>query len=158
MYLSITLQAHFDRVVIDVVGLRVLRIDLADALQPLLVVVPVGQRAAVRERREEARIALEQLDPLPGAELVEDLAGSQREHIGAGRELETRDRLLRDRGAADLVIALEDADIETRAGQITGGDESVMARADDNRVVLRGLVDNRRHELVLRVAVRRCAG
>ena len=101
-------------------------------------VVPVGQRAAVREGREEARVALKQLDPLPGAELIENLARGERENIGAGRELEAGDRLLGDGRAADLVVALEDADIEPGAGQVAGGHKPVMTRTDDDRVVFAG--------------------
>jgi len=45
--------------------------------------------------------------------------------------------------------------IQDFAGQVAGGHKPVMTRTDDDCVVLRGLIDNRRHGIVLRVAARR---
>ncbi len=65
---------NFNRIVIDVVGIGVLGVDLADAVEPLAVVGPVRQRAAVGEWGKETWVAVEQLNAIPGAQFVEDLA------------------------------------------------------------------------------------
>ena len=43
--------------------------------------------------------------------------------------------LLGEGRAADVLVALQDADVEAGAGQVAGGDEAVVTAADDQRIV-----------------------
>lgn len=64
----------------------------------------------------------------------DDLRTEEAEEVAAARELEARDDLLRHGGATNEVAALEYGDGEAAASQVSGGDESVMATADDDSV------------------------
>ena len=68
-------------------------------------------------------------------EVADDLRPQQADDVARDREPEARDDLLRDRGAAEHVPALQDDGLEAGAGEVRGGDEAVVAAADDHRVV-----------------------
>ena len=58
----------------------------------------------------------------------------QRKRVGAGRGAHAGPQLLGHAGAADEVAALEHLHVEARARQVGGGDQAVVAGADDDRV------------------------
>ena len=129
--------AHLDhRLAVLVVGLGVdLRVagDLAPRLR---VIVDAPEVVAVRHRRERA-VERQDLEAVPGqVELADDLGPQQRDDVGADRELEAREDLLGDRGAAEHVPPLEHEHLAPRAGEIGGVDEAVVAAADDDDVVV----------------------
>ncbi len=130
--------AHVDhRLAVFVVGFgidfRVAR-DLAAGLG---VIVDPPQVVAVRHRRERA-VERQDLEAMPRqVELADDLRPQQRDHVRADRELEAREYLFRDRGAADHVPPLEHQHLAPRPRQVGGVDEPVVPAADDDHVVVR---------------------
>ena len=71
------------------------------------------------------------------AQVVDDPPGEQAHQVRVARQprVDARPRPLRHRGAADVVEALEHDDLPTGAGEVRGGDESVVPSADDHDVV-----------------------
>ena len=70
-------------------------------------------------------------------ELADDLGPQQRHDVRADRELEAREHLFGDRGAAEHVPPFEHQHLLARARQVGGGDQAVVAAADDDDVVAR---------------------
>ena len=68
-------------------------------------------------------------------QLADDLGPQQRDDVGADGELEAGEHFLGDRCAAEHVTPLEDEDLASRAGEVGGVDESVVAAADHDGVV-----------------------
>ena len=68
-------------------------------------------------------------------QLPDDLRPKERVHVGQAGKPVARDELLGDSAAAHQLPALQDQDLSTRPGQIAGGDQAVVPRPDDNRVV-----------------------
>ncbi len=93
--------------------------------------VPAG-----RGRQHVVRIATQRTDGVAGE--CEDLRRHQAEQVRSGRVLEPGDAveaLLGARCAAQHRIPFADHHVETRAGEHGGGDEAVVAAADDHYVV-----------------------
>ena len=118
-----------------VVGFRVhgrVAVDLAPGAR---VVVHPPEVVPVRHRRERA-VEGQDLEAVPGqVQLADDLGPQQRDDVGADRELEAREHLLGDGGAAEHVAALEHEHLLARAREVGRGDEPVVPAADDDRVV-----------------------
>src|SRR5262249_13739381 len=95
---------------------------------------PVGP-LALAERREGAVEGQDVEAELRELELADDLRARQAEGVARGREPEAGDDLLADGRPADHAPAPQDARLPPRAGELGGGDEPVVAAADDHRVV-----------------------
>ena len=63
-----------------------------------------------------------------------------RQHIGAGRGAEAGRELLGDAGAADERTSLQHQRLEAGLGQVEGGDQAVVAAADDDGVLRRPVI------------------
>lgn len=63
-----------------------------------------------------------------------DLRTKKTEEVAAARELEARDQFLCHSSAADEVPALKNSDGKASTSQVSGGDQAVMATADDDCV------------------------
>ncbi len=74
-------------------------------------------------------------------QLADDLGSQEGDHVRADGELEAREDLLGDRGAADDVPAFEDEHRAAGARQVRGRGQSVVARTDHDRVVGLGHAD-----------------
>ena len=70
-------------------------------------------------------------------EIAEHLLRRQGEDVRPGRGDVPRRALdlLGEGGAADVLVALQDADVVAGARQVAGGDEPVVPAADDHRIV-----------------------
>ena len=97
--------------------------------------VAVANEGSVGEQRGPR---LERQHPELEPEPVDDLLVEQVDGVGAGREREARDELLRGDGAARGVAALEHDHVEAFGGEDGGRGESVVAGADDDGVRHRG--------------------
>ena len=103
------------------------------------VVVEV-QRRAVREQVERRARGVD-LDPaLDQAQVPPHGLAQHAEHVGAGRGAKARGELLGHAAAADDLAALADHHAQAGRGEVVGGDEPVVARADDHRVVVAAAV------------------
>ena len=90
----------------------------------------VEQREALRVRRIELKAeAAGQL------QLVDDLRPQHRGDEAAGREPRAGEKLLGNAGTAEHVAALDQQDLLAGAAKIVGGNEAIMAAADDDRVI-----------------------
>src|SRR5690606_3664583 len=67
----------------------------------------------------------------------DDALLQQADRVARHRVSESRMEFLGHRGAADVRMALEHDDTETRSGEIRGANETVMTAADDRGVVTR---------------------
>ena len=67
-----------------------------------------------------------------------DLFLQQRDGVAGGGVAEARREFLGDAGAADDVARFADVDLQPRPGEIEGGDQPVVAAADDDRIVSHG--------------------
>ena len=67
-------------------------------------------------------------------EIADDCRVQKRDGVGGDGIAEAGMKLLGHRRAADLRPALEHGDFEAGHGEIGGGDEAVMAAADDDDV------------------------
>jgi hypothetical protein len=75
------------------------------------------------------------LEPVAGeAELADDLGTKQRQGVRTRRRAHAGPKLLGHTRAADDVAALEALDRESGARQVGGGDQAVVAGADDGDV------------------------
>ena len=96
---------------------------------------PHEQRAAVGEGSEGRRVARQELVAVAGElEVADDLRAEEAHHVGGRGDPEPRPGLLGDRRAAHPVAGLEHEDLLAGARQVGGGDEPVVAGADDDRV------------------------
>ncbi len=68
-------------------------------------------------------------------EVADDLGPQQTHHIRENRESEARENLLADRRASDHRTPLEHQYPAARPGEVRGGHETVVAGADDDRVI-----------------------
>ena len=106
-----------------------------DRLAGLLAPGPRHNLAAIRERREQIRIVDGHRQPVRGeVELAHDLRPQERQRVRARRCAHARPELLRHAGAADDVAALKALHREPGTCQVRGGDQAVMAGADDGDV------------------------
>ena len=94
---------------------------------PEVVAAGHGREGAV-ERQDFEAVARE-------VEVADDFRAQQRDDVGADRELEAREDLFGDGGAAEHVTALEHENFFARLGEVGGVDEAVVASADHDDVV-----------------------
>src|SRR6266550_8809978 len=100
-----------------------------------VVIAPGGEVVAVLHRRDGA-LEWQDLQPVPREiEIANDLGSEQRDDVGEHRELEAREDLFGDGGAADSRPALEHQHRLLGAREVGGRDEAVVPAADDDRVV-----------------------
>ena len=127
-----------------VVGLRVARRVARQLAAVLVVVVPLREVVAVRQRRERA-LQRQDVQAVPRqVEIANDLGAQQAHHVREHRELEAGKDLLGHGRAADALAPLEHEHALAGAGEIRGAHEPVVAAADDDCVV------GRRHDPSLR--------
>ena len=75
------------------------------------------------------------VQPVPGeVEVAQDLRPQEGQRVGPRRGAHTGPQLLRHACTADEIAAFEDLDLEPGPRQVGGGDEAVVAGADDDRV------------------------
>ena len=137
-----TKRAHLDhRLAVLVVGLGVELRVARDLAARLRVIVHAPQVVAVRHRRERA-VERQDLQAVPRQiELADDLRPQQRHDVRADRELEAGKDLFGDGGAAEHVAPLEHEHLPSRAREIRGVDQAVVAAADDDGVVVHVMTD-----------------
>ena len=124
---------HHARILVG--GLGIARRVAVDLAARQVVVVPGGEVVAVVQRRDGAR-QRQDLEAVPRQfEVADDLGPQQADHVRELGEAVAREDLLGDRGAADDVAPLEHHDLLARAREVGAGDQAVVARADDDRVV-----------------------
>src|SRR5262245_42765227 len=94
------------------------------------------QVVAVRHRRKCA-VEWKDLETVPRQiQLTDDLGTQQRYDVRADGELETGEHFLSDCCATDDVASLEHEHLASGFSQIRGSGKTVVAGADDNRVVV----------------------
>ena len=99
-------------------------------------VIHAPQVIAVWHRRERA-VERQDLEPVPRqVELPDDLWPQQRDHVRTFRKQEPGKDFFRDRRTAKHVAALENDHSLPCFCEIRGIDQSIVAAADDNRVVV----------------------
>src|SRR5262249_31843068 len=102
------------------------------------------QVVAVRHRRERA-VEREDLEAMARQiEVADDLGPEQRHDVGADGKAEAGKHFFGDGGAAEDVAPLEDQHLAPGAREMAGGRQSVVAAADDNRVVAHARNSERR--------------
>src|SRR5207247_2670 len=100
-----------------------------------VVIAPGGEVVAVLHWCNGA-LERQDVQPVPRQiEIANDLWPQQRHDVGEHRQLEAREDLFSDGGAADARPALEHQHRLLGAREIGGCDETVVAAADDDRVV-----------------------
>jgi hypothetical protein len=119
-----------------VVGFGVARRVPVNFLAREIVIVPASQIVAVLERRDRARQRQDLQTVLRQFEIADDLRPQQTHDIREFREAIAGKDFLGHRRAADDFAPLEHDDLLARARQVRSGNQAVMARADDDRVVL----------------------
>ena len=130
-------QCAHDVARVAVVGLGV-ALRVAGELAAVGVVVAVDREVAAVAGQHRAALVGEDLQAvLRQLEVAHDLGAQQRRDVGAVRVGEARVERARDRGAADPVVLLDDERLQAGLGEIAGGDEAVVAGADDDGVVAR---------------------
>jgi hypothetical protein len=92
-------------------------------------VLAVVEEVQGRARRVDRQAALVE------AHVAPDRAAQHAQHVGAAGAVEAGGELLGDAGAADDVAPLEHQRAHPRSRQVEGGDEAVVATADDDRAV-----------------------
>jgi hypothetical protein len=126
------------------VGVGVARGELADLGAARLRVVGEQQMAAVGARREVGALRVDVVAVLGETQVAHHRLGEQAHDVRQAGDGEVGpEGLLGDRGAADGVPALQHQHAAAGAGKVTGGDEAVVAAADDDHVV------RVRHRLIL---------
>ncbi len=101
----------------------------------LAVIVHPPQVVAVQHRREGA-VQGKDFETVPRKiEVADDFRPQQRDHVRAHRELEAREDLFRNRGAAEDVTTLQHQDLFPCSRQICGVDQAVVPAADDDGIV-----------------------
>ena len=98
-----------------------------------------GRGAAVRARWGSTTPSARERSSTPSSRSRAMLLGQQRDQVGVPRQpgRQAGEGLRADRGAADVVQALQDQHRETGSGQVGRGGEAVVTAADDHDVVLR---------------------
>ena len=123
-------------VVVALVGVGVVG-GVPPDLGDVLVVVVADEDVVAVLGGVEARRHHQRHEPvLDQLELVDDRRPEQAQRVGERRELEAREELLGDRGAADEAAALEDQGAQAGLGEVGAVDQAVVAAADDDGVVL----------------------
>ena len=107
-----------------------------DFLAREVVIVPAGEVVAVLERRDRARQRQDLQAMLGQFEITDDLRPQQADDIRELREAIAREDFLGHRRAADDFAPLEHDNLLAGAREVRSGNQAVMARADDDRVVL----------------------
>lgn len=116
----------------------VVRIERRDLARVLSVVAPEQERTPVEKRRERCGLlAIGRIAVARELKVGDDARIEQAADVCARRDGVSRPRGLADCRAADAIVALEDDDRESGTGKIRGGDEAVVAGADDRDVVQR---------------------
>ena len=101
-----------------------------------ILVAPLRQILAVRKRCDGA-FERKHLESVPWQfEVTDDLRAQQTDHVREDREREPGQRLLAHRRAADAFASLQHQDATARLPEIRSGDQSVVAAAHDDDVVL----------------------
>ncbi len=91
--------------------------------------------AAPRQRQEVGEVARDHPIAVRGEVHVgDDLRAEQADGVARDRIAEAGGELLGHRRAADDPARLDDADLEPRAGEVEGGNETVVAAADDDGI------------------------
>ena len=133
------LAGAVDHGVVDGIGLGVLLREAGDLLDRVVHALPEEETVlTVESRGEGARVALEHLHAVvEQVEIAEHLLRRQGEDVrpGGGDVPRRALDLLGEGGAADVLVALQNADVVARPGQVAGGDEPVVPAADDHRIV-----------------------
>ena len=98
-------------------------------------VAPQPHAAAVGERRENAGLGLDHLQPARGqAQLVRDRGAQRAGEMGDGGRAEAGVELLGDGGAPDHVAPLEHQGLAAVAGEQPRRHQAVVPAADDHHV------------------------
>ncbi len=119
--------------------LRVLGREFRDFPVGQRLVGPQHERAAVRKGRERGRVPGQHLEAVPlEIEIPDDLGPEQAVDVGGRGHLEAGPQLLGDAGAAQHFAALEYQHFDPGPGEVRGGDQTVVATADNDEVVGRG--------------------
>ena len=113
-------------------------VGVAELRHRAVLVDPLRERAAVVARDGHVGVLGPQRDQLVAVAVQRELLDHERVQqpgeVGAGRDREARPRLLERARAADLVAALEHEHAAPGAGEVGGGGQPVVARADDDGV------------------------
>ncbi len=119
---------------------KALRVGRADALQlpqRPVDVLPQEQMAAVGKDRKALNLGRRHLQPeIAQRQLLDDLGAEGALHEGAGGEFGALDQLFGDAGAAHDVARLDHGDFQPCQGEIIGGHQPVVARADQDDIEL----------------------
>ena len=92
--------------------------------------VRTGRKQQWIERQELETLALQ-------VKIAGDFRGEGAREVSEARDLEPGKEFFRDRNAADDVALFQDQDFLSSHGEVSGGDEPVVAGADDDGVVVR---------------------
>ena len=115
----------------------VARAELRDLAAVELGIRSEQERSAVEKRRERRRLPGKHLEPVPGeAQVAHDLLAEEAVDVGCRRDLEAGKGFLGHAGPADQVATLEHEDPQPGTGQVARRHQAVVARADDDRVVV----------------------
>jgi hypothetical protein len=126
------------------VRVGVVRGELADLGAARRRVVGEREVAAVGARREVRALWIDVVAVLGQAQVAHHRLGEQAHDVRQAGDREIgAEGLFGDRGAADGVPAFQHEHAAAGAGKVTGGDEAVVAAADDDHVV------SVRHRLIL---------
>ena len=116
-------------------AVRVRGIEACDLRSGARLVLPESEVLAAAEGQYRERIDRTPHESVAlELEVVDDALLEVPAHVRAGRHAVAREELFGVGGAADPLSALEHGDVETGAGQVEGGDEAVVASADDHYV------------------------
>jgi hypothetical protein len=133
------LAGALDHGVVDGVGLRVVLREAGDLAYGVVHLFPEDDAIfAIHERGEGARVALDHLDAVvEQVEILQHFLRRQREHIRAGGSdvAGSAFDLLGEGGAADILVAFEDADGVPGTCEVAGGYQPVVAAADDDDII-----------------------
>ena len=107
--------------------------DAADFVGGAVVVVPAEQVVAVGEGLEAGGFEVVDVEAVVAEfEVVDDLILEHVADVGAAGDAEVWEELFGDAGAADEVAPFEDEGLDAGLGEVVGGDEAVVAAADDD--------------------------
>ena len=119
--------------------LGVLLRELRDLAMGHLLVGPHQQVAAVGEGGEARRTARQHLEAVPlELQIADDLRTEEAVDVAGGGDLEAGPELFGDGAAAEQFAAFEDEHLAAGSREIGGGDQAVVAGADDDGVVCSG--------------------
>jgi hypothetical protein len=116
--------------------LRVAFREFRDFLVRQLFVRPHEEGATIRERRERRRRTRQHLEAVFFEfEIANDFRAEETVDVGGAGDFAAGPNFFGDAASAENVAAFEDEDFLPRLGEIRSGDEAVVARANNDRVV-----------------------